>query len=86
MASFQMEYAYLGKITGKKEHVDRVCVLVLPCRSEAKATLQATLITNLLYDAKLNRSGGMYPTYWNLNLGVPSGGESLASDLRRRVT
>jgi hypothetical protein len=24
IASYQMEYAYLGRITGKKEHVDRV--------------------------------------------------------------
>lgn len=24
IASYQIEYAYLGKITGKKEHVDRV--------------------------------------------------------------
>ena len=24
IASYQMEYSYLGKITGKKEHVDRV--------------------------------------------------------------
>ena len=27
IASFQMEYAYLGKITGKKAHVDRVSVV-----------------------------------------------------------
>ncbi|KAF8452325.1 glycoside hydrolase family 47 protein [Boletus edulis BED1] len=55
IASFQIEYAYLGKITGKKEHVDR-----------------ATLVTNLLYNATLDRFGGMYPTAWNLDTGAPS--------------
>ncbi|KAF8552304.1 glycoside hydrolase family 47 protein [Imleria badia] len=55
IASCQLEYAYLGKITGKKEHVDH-----------------ATLITDMLYTANLNGSGGMYPTRWNLNTGVPS--------------
>lgn len=29
IASFQLEYTYLGKITGKKEHVDRVSTLAL---------------------------------------------------------
>lgn len=29
IASCQMEYAYLGKITGKKEHVAHVRVLLL---------------------------------------------------------
>ena len=29
IASCQLEYAYLGKITGKKEHVDHVRVLLL---------------------------------------------------------
>ncbi|KAH0835805.1 glycoside hydrolase [Lanmaoa asiatica] len=55
IASCQMEYAYLGKITGKKEHVDH-----------------ATSITNLLYAANLSRSGGMYPTRWDLEAGAPS--------------
>lgn len=30
IASFQMEYTYLGKITGKKAHVDRVSIMLLP--------------------------------------------------------
>ena len=30
IASFQMEYIYLGKITGNKAHVDRVSVMLLP--------------------------------------------------------
>ncbi|KAL4066002.1 glycoside hydrolase family 47 protein [Scleroderma yunnanense] len=54
MASFQLEYAYLGKITGKKEHVDHV-----------------TVVTNLLYNANLTSSGGMYPTRWDLSTGTP---------------
>lgn len=29
IASFQLEYTYLGKITGKKEHIDRVSTLTL---------------------------------------------------------
>ncbi|KAI9573957.1 glycoside hydrolase family 47 protein [Boletus coccyginus] len=54
IASFQMEFAYLGKITGKKAHVDR-----------------ATTITNVLHDANLSLSGGMYPTYWDMHDGQP---------------
>ena len=30
IASFQMEYAYLGKSTGKKVHIDRVRIMLFP--------------------------------------------------------
>lgn len=39
IASFQMEYAYLGKITGKKTHVDRVSVVLLHVLAIALTTL-----------------------------------------------
>ena len=79
IASCQMEYAYLGKITGKKEHVDHVRVPLLhPLGVGADTALQATLITNLLYAANLSGSGGMYPTRWNLNTSAPSDRELLA--------
>ncbi|KAG9312750.1 glycoside hydrolase family 47 protein [Chiua virens] len=55
IASCQLEYAYLGKITGKKEHVNH-----------------ASVITDLFHAANLNKTGGMYPTRWNLHLGVPA--------------
>ena len=76
IASCQMEYAYLGKITGKKEHVDHVRVpLSYPLDFGADTALQATLITNLLYAANLSGTGGMYPTGWNLNTSAPSDSE-----------
>lgn len=79
IASCQMEYAYLGKITGKKEHVDHVRIrLLLPLRVGTDAILQATVITNLLYAANLSASGGMYPTRWNLDTGAPSNREWFA--------
>ncbi|KAH7922317.1 glycoside hydrolase family 47 protein [Leucogyrophana mollusca] len=54
IASFQLEYAYLGKVTGKKEHVDH-----------------ATAATRAFAKADLSLSGGMYPTRWDINIGVP---------------
>lgn len=42
----------------------------------ANAALQATLITDLLYAANLTRSGGMYPTRWNLVTGGPYDGKT----------
>jgi hypothetical protein len=79
IASCQVEYAYLGKITGKKEHVDHVRFpLLQPLGVGAETALQATLITNLFYAANLSESGGMYPTGWNLNTSTPSDCELLA--------
>ena len=87
IASCQLEYAYLGKITGKKEHVDHVRLLWwFPLGIEADTALQATLITNLLYNANLSESGGMYPTRWNLDTGLPSDRESLAPCFTKRST
>lgn len=54
IASWQLEYSYLGKVTGKKEHVER-----------------AIAITDLLNNANLTLSGGMYPTKWDLATGKP---------------
>lgn len=68
-----MEYAYLGKITGKKEHVDRVSASLFPLTVELIIQgPQAISTTNLFYNADLSLSGGMYPTKWDLNEGKPS--------------
>lgn len=71
IASFQMEYAYLGKITGKKAHVDRVSVVLLPLLT-LTVLPQVTTVSNIFHNTNLSLSGGMYPTYWGLHDGRPS--------------
>ncbi len=87
IASCQLEYSYLAKATGKKEHYDRVrpaitCHLpyMVPHASAYVASSppvsQSAKIMQALEKGNILRRYGMFPTKWNLMSGEPISGMS----------
>ena len=70
IASLQLEYYYLAKVTGKKSHFKHVGDYVF-FMSPWDNIYQAHDAMRTLSTANLSRTGGMHPIKWNLTSGRP---------------
>lgn len=70
IASLQLEYTYLAKLTQNEGYLNRVCgntlLLILHSR-----LLQSRDVMNTLSSAKLQYTNGMFPVQWNITSGEP---------------
>lgn len=70
IASLQLEYYYLAKVTGRKSHFKHVgdCAsFSLPQHN----IVQAHDVMRTLTSANLTRTGGMHPVKWDITSGMP---------------
>lgn len=70
IASLQLEYTYLAKLTGKKEHFTRVRYLIVNNISYL-IFMKANNVIKTLAAANLSFTGGMSPVLWNISSGKP---------------
>lgn len=71
MASLQLEYTYLAKVTKKKQWFDRASLLFYRVIVNLNWLYQADTIIKILSTANLSSTGGMLPIRWNLTLDEP---------------
>ena len=83
MATFQLEYSYLAKMTSKKEHYDKVrerassfilsnycdkCILMV----SPETSIQVAGVMKIIENTNLTDTYGMLPTMWNITTGQPN--------------